>query len=181
MELPRDPQSDQRLVTLVTLLRLYDKFGSVFSLWCCNHCVSYTIQDPVNHSNSTSGSSTATFPTTTSMSAASVLPSLQFMLQLNTMERVSSARLISPSSIICCWYIHTHLIRKQFLNWSSLWNKPQVMSIYTWSLWYSFTLLPKLNILLCAGNASESTEAGITDLSQVDLLTFIMWLIIHES
>ncbi|KAH6792133.1 Protein kinase superfamily protein [Perilla frutescens var. hirtella] len=75
-----------------------------------------SLKDPINHSNSNSGGST--FPTIPSNSAASVLPSLQCMLQLNTMGREELLKMV------------------EFVEQPS-------------------------------GNATESTEAGITDLPQI--------------
>ena len=58
-----------------------------FRLWLCNHCHYSLIQGPTNCIiNPATGGSTS--PTSLNLTATAVLPSLQCILQQNTMQRV---------------------------------------------------------------------------------------------
>lgn len=102
----------------------------------------FSIQGPTNSTfSSISGGSTGI--TTANLTAASILPSLQFILQQNSTQRVSLSLYFLPFNVvILClkifisFFLYKKFDRKNLWNWSSMWNKPLV-----WLSSWSFTLL----------------------------------------
>lgn len=119
---------------LVWICMELHNFSSRQSL--CNHCHYSLIQGHINSIFSpVSGGSMS--PTTSNFTAASLLPSLQFILQQNTMQRVCFClTAICPLLYILCpeytfyyLFLQINLDRKKLLDWSSMWKKPLVMLV----------------------------------------------------